>query len=198
MLDCAACNSATHLGLDNDKGFFIFGQSWGGMLGGAYATTRPRGLKRLVIGSGPASIPLYVEGVKELLNGLPPDVQETLAECEEKADTTSNEYKAAAGVWMKKHVFRLDEFPRAVLDTIENTKTDPTVYTTMCGPSEFQITGTIKDMDFTPDAHKIDVPVLLLNGRYDEASDLCVEPWFGEIPKVKWGAARAGESHGLL
>ncbi len=30
------------------------------------------------------------------------------------------------------------------------------------------------------------MPTLLINGRYDEAQDSVVEPFFREIPKVKW------------
>jgi pimeloyl-ACP methyl ester carboxylesterase len=36
------------------------------------------------------------------------------------------------------------------------------------------------------DAHKISVPTLLTNGRYDEAQDSVVVPFFREIPHVKW------------
>ena len=34
--------------------------------------------------------------------------------------------------------------------------------------------------------HKIQVPVLLLNSRYDEAQDSVVQPYFSALPKVKW------------
>lgn len=36
------------------------------------------------------------------------------------------------------------------------------------------------------EGHKIKVPTLLINSRYDEAQDSCVAPFFNEIPKVKW------------
>ncbi len=32
----------------------------------------------------------------------------------------------------------------------------------------------------------IKVVTLVLNGRYDETSDVCMEPFFKLIPKVKW------------
>ncbi|KAJ8128942.1 hypothetical protein O1611_g4691 [Lasiodiplodia mahajangana] len=54
---------------------------------------------------------------------------------------------------------------------------------TMQGPSEFVIVGSFKDWEGWKDAHKIEVPTLLLNGRYDEATDQCVQPWFTHIPK---------------
>jgi L-proline amide hydrolase len=54
------------------------------------------------------------------------------------------------------------------------------------GPSELTATGSLKEWEGFSEAHKIDVETLLINGRYDEAQDICIEPWFHEIPKVKW------------
>ena len=54
------------------------------------------------------------------------------------------------------------------------------------GPSEFTITGSLKDWEGWPDAKDIEVPTLLLNGRHDEVTELCIEPWFKSIPDVKW------------
>lgn len=34
--------------------------------------------------------------------------------------------------------------------------------------------------------HRIKVPTLLINGRYDEAQDEVMEPFFRLIEKVKW------------
>ncbi|KAK4172853.1 hypothetical protein QBC36DRAFT_336977 [Triangularia setosa] len=53
---------------------------------GAYASRRPQGLKKIIIASGPASIPLCTEGCRELLSKLPPGVHETLKECKHHGD----------------------------------------------------------------------------------------------------------------
>jgi L-proline amide hydrolase len=34
--------------------------------------------------------------------------------------------------------------------------------------------------------HNIQATTLLINGRYDEAHDMVVEPFFQHIPKVRW------------
>jgi pimeloyl-ACP methyl ester carboxylesterase len=34
--------------------------------------------------------------------------------------------------------------------------------------------------------HKIGVPSLIINGRYDPAQDFVVAPFFARIPRVKW------------
>lgn len=60
-------NLIDHLNI-RDRGFFLLGQSWGGVLGASYAMSggegpSPRGLKKLVICSGPSSIPLYGKSI---------------------------------------------------------------------------------------------------------------------------------------
>lgn len=48
------------------------------------------------------------------------------------------------------------------------------------------IVGSFRDWEGWREAHKIEAETLLLNGRYDEATDQCIKPWFDHIPKVKW------------
>lgn len=60
--------------------------------------------------------------------------------------------------------------------------------TSICrnGPSEFYVTGLLKDWSIVKEASNIKVPTLLLNGVHDEAADSTVIPFFKAIPKVKW------------
>jgi len=64
--------------------------------------------------------------------------------------------------------------------------TDLTSYLTMNGPCEFTATGTLKDWSIIPSLHLINVPTLLINGKYDQAQDSCMQPFFDEIERVKW------------
>lgn len=73
--------------------------------------------------------------------------------------------------------------------TKQKEQTNPSAlsaHNTRNGPSEFTVTGSLKKWDIRPSLHKIAVPTLLLNGRYDEAQDEVVEPYFRAIGKVKW------------
>lgn len=54
------------------------------------------------------------------------------------------------------------------------------------GPSDLHPTGSLKDWIGSSDADKINVPTLLVNGRYDEVQDIAIAPWFEKIPQVKW------------
>lgn len=59
-------------------------------------------------------------------------------------------------------------------------------------PYLFKRTGTLQNWSIENDIHKIIVPTLLINGKYDGAQDSAMEPFFNLIDKVKW--VRFGES----
>jgi pimeloyl-ACP methyl ester carboxylesterase len=56
----------------------------------------------------------------------------------------------------------------------------------------FKRTGSIGTWSIEDQIHKIKVPTLLINGKYDGAQDSVMEPFFNSIDKVKW--VRFGES----
>ncbi|KAL2068172.1 hypothetical protein VTL71DRAFT_16270 [Oculimacula yallundae] len=166
--------------------YFLLGQSWGGMLGAMHAIQRPQGLKKLIIADSPASMDLWVQAAEKLRRALPEDVQEVLDRCEREGRMESEEYEKAVGVFYARHVCRLDPFPGDLVDSFDALKEDSTVYGVMNGPSEFFISGTLRTWTVVDEVHKIAVPTLLVNGRFDEAQDEVVEPFFRNIEKVKW------------
>ncbi|KAF7348080.1 Proline iminopeptidase [Mycena sanguinolenta] len=176
-------NLLVHLGI---KEYDLLGHSWGGMLGARYAATQPAGLKHLVVASSPASMELWIKHQNILRAQLPQDVQDVLSEHEKNGTTESKAYQAAVAVFYSRYLCRINPTPELVAEALGWIEKDPTVYLTMNGPSEFHVTGPLKEWTMIQDAHKISVPTLLLNGRYDEAQDPVVAPFFHEIPRVKW------------
>ncbi|KAK7045124.1 proline iminopeptidase [Favolaschia claudopus] len=164
----------------------LLGHSWGGMFGARHAATQPAGLKHLVLASTPASMDLWVKAQNFLRGMLPQDTQDILSKHEKDGTTDSEEYQAAVGVFYARHLCIIDPMPAPITEGFGWIQKDPTVYLTMNGPSEFYITGPLKYWSMIQDAHKIGVPTLLLNGRYDEAQDSVVVPFFQEITNVKW------------
>jgi pimeloyl-ACP methyl ester carboxylesterase len=67
-----------------------------------------------------------------------------------------------------RHVCRIRPFPMPALRSFAGANRK--VYETMWGPSEFFATGILKDWDVTARLGEIDVPTLLISGRYDEAT----------------------------
>jgi L-proline amide hydrolase len=73
-------------------------------------------------------------------------------------------------VFYKRHVCRLDEWPDYVLRSFDFLQHHGLVYRTMNGPSEFHVTGTLRDWDVTGRLGEIRVPALVVSGEHDEAT----------------------------
>lgn len=123
-------NLVDHLNL-RASGFDFLGHSWGGMLGGAYAAKRPVGLRKLILADAPSSIPLLLKGEDKLVQLLPQSVQDVLHECHKKGDFESEKYKTACVVFYKRHLCRIDPWPKEVETALGHLEEDPTVYKTM-------------------------------------------------------------------
>ncbi|KAJ7135099.1 proline-specific peptidase [Mycena filopes] len=177
-------NLLSYLGVQDN--YDILGHSWGGMLGSRHASKQPPGLKHLVLASTPADMGLWVTSQNALRTELPRAVQDTLDLHEKNGTTESEEYQAAVGVFYSRFLCTINPLPSPVAEGFAWIKRDPTVYLTLNGPSEFYITGPLKDWSMISDAHKMAVPTLVLNGRYDQARDPVVAPFFREIPRVRW------------
>jgi L-proline amide hydrolase len=177
-------NLIDHLGIRD--GYSLLGQSWGGMLGAEFAVERPAGLKALIIANSPAAMSTWIAEANRLGADLPADVQATLLRHEKAGTTNSAEYREATDVFNQRHVCRVVPMPDEVKRTFDAIDTDPTVYHTMNGPNEFHVIGTMKDWSIVGRLSTIDVPTLLISGRFDEATEACVQPFADEIPDVRW------------
>jgi L-proline amide hydrolase len=167
-------------------GYHVLGQSWGGMLAMEHALEHPPGLRSIVVCDSPASMELWVSEANRLREDLPADARDALTRHEAAGTTDSPEYQAAMEVFYRRHLCRLDPWPEEVVRTFELLEADPTVYGTMNGPSEFHVIGTIRDWDITDRLGEIDVPVLLISGRYDEATPRIVREIHERLRDSEW------------
>ncbi|MGC5342863.1 proline iminopeptidase-family hydrolase [Streptomyces sp. DT171] len=166
--------------------YVLFGQSWGGMLITRHASDRPAGLRGLVIANSPASYQLWLREVGLLRSRLPDGVNETLLRHEAAGSTDTDEYHAAMRPFYERHVCRLKPWPRDYLASFYEVYNDPTVYYAMNGPSEFHVTGTLRDWSVIDHCPDVAVPTLLISGRHDEATPATVQPFQDLIPDVRW------------
>lgn len=177
-------NLIAHLGLG--RGYYLLGQSWGGMLGAEFAITRPAGLKALVLADSPASMPVWIAETGRLRDALPEEVKAVLSRHEAAGTTGHPDYAKATKAFNARHVCRLDPPPDAVRRTNAAMEADSHVYNLMIGPNEFHITGTLADWSVVDRVHLIEVPTLLISGAYDEATPATVQPFADRIPDVRW------------
>jgi proline-specific peptidase len=151
------------LGLDR---LHLFGSSWGGMLAMQYVLDRRPQLQSLILCGSPASMPRWIADCQELLAGLPAEVGRVIREHEAAGFTACPEYQAAVLSFYREHFCRLDPWPAALERSF--AESSHIVYHTMNGPSEFTVTGTLKDWDVMDRLGELAVPTLLIGGRYDE------------------------------
>ena len=154
----------TALGLEN---FYLFGHSWGGMLGIEYALKYQKHLKSLVISDMTASIASYMEYTAELRRRLPADVIAVLDKYEAKGEYEAPEYQEAMFKRVyAEHLCRLDPWPDPVARTFKHLAARGLQHD--AGPERVRRsparsrTGTAGRTSPT-----IRVPTLLVVGRHD-------------------------------
>lgn len=168
------------LGLDR---IHLLGQSWGGMLAMEYVLTQPTGVSSMIVADSPASMPQWIAEGQRLRLELPVDVQETLLKHERAGTTSDLEYIEAMNVFYHRHVCRVVPYPEPFARELSRLSE---VYEIMNGPTEFAITGTLKDWDIVDRLHEIRAPTLLVSGRHDEATPAIVETIHERILESQW------------
>ena len=172
------------LGLGPEN-FYLYGHSWGGMLGMQYALKYQQHLKGLIVSNMVSSIPHYIEFAEKVMAPkLPPVVLAQIREFEAKEDYGNPRYQQLLlEHYYVNHIMRLplDQWPQPVLQSFEHQNND--VYIPMQGPSEFGSSGILEDWDRSADLHKIKVPTLVIGAEHD-TMDVNHMRWMSEqFPK---------------
>lgn len=158
------------------KEYHILGQSWGAALAVGFTITKPRGLKSIILADPFLSTPLWVKDAKRLLKKFPKTLQAALA----TKDYNSKTYKKALDEFYYRHVFLMKKYPVAIMKS--DNKMNVKIYREVWGPEEFNPSGLLKDFDITDKLSQINIPTLLLAGRFDEATPEVTEYFMSLIP----------------
>ena len=170
------------LGLDRDN-FYLYGQSWGGILAIEYALQHQQHLKGLIISNMMASIPAYNEYAETVLMAdMDPDVLTELKAFEAAEDYENPRYmELLLEHHYVDHVLRMpvEEWPEPVTRMFKHL--NPSVYVPMQGPSELGASGKLVEWDRTNDLKKIEVPTLVIGARYDTMDPAHMELMAGAV-----------------
>lgn len=148
--------------------FHLLGQSWGGTLAIEYSLAHPEKIKSLILASPVLSAPLWAQETKRLIRQLPQAVQENITKHEQLGSTDSAEYQEAMKIYAKEFLCRMEHQPENLQYSLAHVNRE--VYLTMWGPSEFTVTGNLKNFDRINDFSKLSMPILITCGRFDEAT----------------------------
>jgi proline iminopeptidase len=156
------------LGLGRNN-FFLYGQSWGGLLAIEYALRYQQHLAGLVISNMMASIPAYNEYAQKVL--MPGMDQTALAEIKQlEADGEFENPRYMELLIPQHYVYHIlrrpyDQWPDPVNRAFKHI--NPAIYIPLQGPSELGARGALVDWDRTNDLARITVPTLVIGARND-------------------------------
>jgi len=168
----------------NVKEFYLYGHSWGTMLGTDYYLKYPEGIKGLILASPCLSAQMWISDADTLISTLPDSIQMVLEQSRKNIVPDSAKLKAAIEVYSNNFYTRKQPISEdAAKSTVESGKN---VYEYMWGKSEFSASGTLKDYDRTEDLEKIKIPVLYTTGEFDAARPGTVKHYSGLTPRSQF------------
>jgi proline iminopeptidase len=168
--------------------FYLYGQSWGGILALEYALKYQQNLKALIISNMVASIPAYNRYATTVL--MPAMDQKALAEIKQleakgRYDDPRYEELLMRNFYVD-HILRMpqEQWPDPVLRAFN--KMNKKIYIPMQGPSEMGASGKLVNWDRTADLPKITVPTLAIGARYDTMEPAQMERIAKEVKKGRY------------
>lgn len=165
------------------KSLHVYGHSWGSMLAVDYMLAKPEGVRSLILAGPCLSATRWAEDQKKYLAEMPKEIQETVARNEKAGTTQAPEYQAAVMEYYKVHLCRTNPFPLCFQRGQAGFGTF--VYEYMWGPSEFTVTGTLKDYERVDRLHEIKLPTLFTCGQFDEATPASTAYYQSMMPGAK-------------
>ncbi|MEO8564026.1 MAG: proline iminopeptidase-family hydrolase [bacterium] len=158
----------SHLGFER---VHLVGHSWGTMLGIEYYRAHPERVASLTLASAALDVPQWERHARALLATLPDSMQRAVKTREAEKKFDAPDYQAALEAFYGKYVWLRPV--KADLDSMMQ-QVNTTIYNYMQGPSEFTITGTLKQYDATPFLKDVKVPTLFTVGAVDEADPVTI------------------------
>ena len=158
------------LGLDR---IHLLGTSWGGMLALEHVLSGASGVVSLVLSSTLANIDDWADEQKRLLHemGLEP------------VSADDPDHERVERLYFDRHFYRGPK-PRAELERMAAERA-PDVYRAMQGPDEWTVVGALRGWNVTERLPEIDVPTLVIRGRYDMCTDKIAATLVDGIPGAR-------------
>jgi L-proline amide hydrolase len=138
----------------------------------------------VVIANSMANADIVHKELERLFRALP--VSEEVMQMDADEDYDNSVYREACDRFARKHFCRLDPWPAILTSGKWENSTKMWPSRGKKGFSMIRKSGLTAKYDATETAGNINVPTLLLSGRYDSNNDVVMGPWFELIPRVKW------------
>ena len=174
--------------------FCLLGHSWGGMLAIGYALAHQAQMKCLVVSNMMASIPAYNAYAKKVLEPrMDQAVLKRILDMEAMGKTEDPQYmQLLIPNWYEQHILRRPaaRWPEPVARAGENMNRN--FYVTMQGPSEMGASGRLVNWDRFNDLKRIQVPTLVISGKYDTMDPAHMAAMAKQLPHGELAATNGG------
>jgi proline iminopeptidase len=148
------------------KQFYLYGHSWGSILGTEYFLKYRDGIKALILASPILSSKLWATDADTLISTLPDTISTVLRNDLKGISQDSATLGSAMSSYFKSFVARKRPLSADFVKGLSQSGVN--VWQYLWGRSEFVITGALKDYDRTNDLGSINIPTLYIIGQFDE------------------------------
>jgi proline iminopeptidase len=168
--------------------FYLYGQSWGGLLAIEYALKYPQNLKGLIISNMMSSVPAYNEYARTVL--MPAMDPAALKEIQDLEAAKRYDDPRYMGLliphFYQEHILRMpaEQWPEPVRRMFKHLNTK--VYLPMQGPSELGASGKLENWNRTADLARIAVPTLVIGARHDTMDPAHMEMMSKQVQKGRF------------
>jgi len=164
--------------------FYLYGHSWGTMLGFDYYIKYPKHIKSIIFSSPLFSTESWTKDADTLIASLPDSIQKNIRVNEKNKTYDNPAYQDAVTLYYK-NFLRRTQRSKGQADTAK-LFSGSNVYEFMWGPSEFTATGNLLKYDRIAFLPTIKVPTLLVAGEFDEARPSTIQHFQTMIPGAEF------------
>ena len=163
--------------------FHLFGHSWGSMLALEYYLKQPSGIESLIFASPVFSVSQWEENGSTYVQALSEKYQKVIKAHDTGKPYDLDAFKDAEAEYNRRHLCRLNPWPKDLKQSVAGLGLD--VYRYMWGNCEWKPIGTLKSYERADTLRKINIPVLLTCGWYDNPTPETTALYTKQIPDAR-------------
>lgn len=162
------------------ENFYLYGQSWGGMLAMEYATRYGQHLKALIDSNMVDDMDDYAAYINKYRDRMDAADVKYMKNIEAQGNLNDEHYNELLLKLYHRCICRLNPWPVQVNNAFE--RVNEQVYNTLQGPTEFTITGSLKTWSIRDRLKQIKVPTLVLGAKYDSMDPAVIKAMAKRLP----------------
>lgn len=166
------------------KAVIVYGHAFGGAIALNYALNNQNIVEGLILASPMLNVKIWKDDIHILLEKLPKKYKIPLL----SKNYESDEYKNSAKYFNKHHLCRLENYPKNLTKSMDNTNSE--IYQYMIGEDEFSFDGSLTNFNILGKAKDFRKPVLFTSGKFDKISSDAIHkilmPEFNKAVLVKF------------